>query len=715
VKDIGSSKQVNVRKGSLKKIRKAHHSKDYSFYILFDKSAKEYVFHVDPKSGLSEARYKTPALIDKHLTTAGYLEASLGKARLKSCRSCCGVIHASIDTSNGLFIEITNSSGRASRGDLEKILKAAKVKNYELGSAGDAVESGGDGARKLLQKLFALFKNNRGNFPSSRQASDALYPAVMATIDDYGNAIRLIEGYLEECPMGIGDSNISVDDMNTMLPHLVASYEAFQGLGDTEVPASARAELQALYRQLEEQAEAEQEAADAILEAESLAERLVGALESIDTAVADVGLNFLVEKRAELAAEHDAEWLSEHASLTALAKAAVTADTHAGLSVEGRGLIEGLAVAADAGVSISANGLIDARAAVQSGVFSAELAAKLEAVAQASILASAKAEIGLRTGLRVEGSAKALAEARAQGSVSATASLAGLNATAKTSGWALAKAGAAAAGRFTLNGDKVELGGEFFAGAMVEAGASLNLGVGGARDGVKWTAFSTELSVRATAGVGAQGKGSFKIHNGTIVLTFDIGAALGVGFAVGGTISINVQELAAAIAQAIMNHLTSNDPLAYHELVDAQTFAADFRRALSDDFSSQGGHKQIRLLTYAQTQGPQAKLTPELAEEYKTKLRDRVSYAKLQVSLNKVMAKKKFQSSYYAFRNDVVAEVVREVQTFWGPAGVREHHPGNGFAIELIEPPQINIEAMEDNLQIRSLTIPANTYTNLTA
>ena len=215
----------------------------------------------------------------------------------------------------------------------------------------------------------------------------------------------------------------------------------------------------------------------------------------------------------------------------------VRASSQSAVSVGPSGVTASGGFDARVGIGVEGSGRVSGSAGTASGSYRAGI--------EARVSGQGEAQIG-PDGARLSGSlyAGAVAEAEVQGRLESNpiVTVGGYDVKAEAAGRANAKAGAyaTAEGEAVISYAPPEVAVQAEAGAFAGARASVDAeaGIGPAK---------VQGTLEGWAGIGAEAKLSAGIEDGKLRLDFDLGIAFGVGCAYGGSIEIDLEEIAEGV------------------------------------------------------------------------------------------------------------------------------------------------------------------------
>ena len=221
------------------------------------------------------------------------------------------------------------------------------------------------------------------------------------------------------------------------------------------------------------------------------------------------------------------------------------------LSSEVISTMESLTALFEASVRAGFGGDLEGALTVARGSFAAQLKGKISGFV--GLWAEAKGSLNLsRTGIALEGSAKAGAGAKSEGEVTMGVSVADLGIEGGGSYEALAGAEAGVEGKFSIGLTGIEAKGkaEAFAGAKVKGTAKASLNYKGK------ILFKISAEAEASAGVGGEVEGEFSFSNGKLVVGGKLAAALGIGLGAGVKVEVDFAEIGNAIVDLVKRAFT---------------------------------------------------------------------------------------------------------------------------------------------------------------
>jgi hypothetical protein len=218
------------------------------------------------------------------------------------------------------------------------------------------------------------------------------------------------------------------------------------------------------------------------------------------------------------------------------------------------------------GVPVQTQGSVDAHINV-----GAEAYAKSQGTLTSEGL-QASAEVGARAGVEVETNAN----------INSTAEIGNNTVEANAESHASAAAEVSAQGTGELNATAENIGvkgeGDAFAGARASAEGAADIGIDGEKFG--------EAGGKAEASAGIGGKGTFDAgyDHGELTFNYGVGAALGVGTYMEGTVKVNPEAMG-RLAEKEANELIENDPFAQDVKENLGQVQEVLELAQSDPFS----------------------------------------------------------------------------------------------------------------------------------
>ncbi|MDG1478833.1 MAG: hypothetical protein P8R54_04545 [Myxococcota bacterium] len=193
--------------------------KRHAFYVLSGGTNK-FALYIDPKSGLSPNRFKTPKLIDAHLKLSGLNNAGITEVHLSKCRSAAGEV---IWDGSTLHLNITNKAGKAGYTELKKALRSMRAL-LPIWSVGEAATSSLDEDKT---QLLEVYKKAGALDPSARVINpddcSRIYRDA-GSIDQLGADIASLREYIEKYGAEIPESSLKI---------LMASIENMERFYDT--------------------------------------------------------------------------------------------------------------------------------------------------------------------------------------------------------------------------------------------------------------------------------------------------------------------------------------------------------------------------------------------------------------------------------------------------------------------------------------------------